>query len=70
MSLQTFVTKGFIWGIIGLVIFLIWTAGGGATTIFNMGKITAQISGVLVKVPAIAWAGLAVIVVFKMLFGK
>lgn len=54
---------GFIMAIFLAIVFLIFFAGGGVSTIFNISKFIASI-------PTFLWVILGIIVLFKILGGK
>ena len=61
-SIQTFLTKGFIFGIIVFILFTIWGVGGGFSLTYELGKIMKGI-------PVWTYIVVALIVLTKLMFG-
>lgn len=62
-GLQAFVTSTFIFAFIILILFLIFGAGGGFKTTWNIGSFVA-------KVPVWVWVGIALLYLFSQMRGK
>lgn len=60
---QTFITGGVVLAIIVFIIFSIWGASGGFSAISQVGKLMAQIPAWFYIVVAMIW-------LFKSMFGK